>query len=266
MHKTPNTPRPSSTPVPQREDDWQFTLPETLYSTFIAARCLMVLALIFVVFLPLSFLFPKRVYDGWLRYAARFFLRCAGVRVRTIVGLEHIDPNEAYIVTPNHVNFLEPFIYQGYYPYLLRGVEKKENFRIPVWGRFMRAMGQIEIDREHPTKAIASMKEVERVLCEERTSVLILPEGTRTPDGRLQPFKRGPFKTAAEAQVKILPMCCKGLYAINRKGDWRIKPGEIDIVFGKPLGPPGPDIESQHEISSRLRAWMLEQLGQTNEP
>lgn len=243
-------------------NDWHFTMGETIRAIFIACRCLAVLIGIFIVFLPLSLLFKKQVYDGLLRRAARLFLHAAGVRVKKIAGLEHIDPHEPYIVTPNHVNMLEPFIYQGYYPYLLRGLEKKENFRIPIWGQFMRAIGQIEVDRENVVKAIASMNEVARVLREERTSVLVLPEGTRTPDGRLQPFKRGPFKTAAEAGVRILPMCCKGLYAINRKGDWRIKPGEIEIIFGKPLGPPEARVESQHAISGELRRWMLEHLGE----
>lgn len=246
--------------------EWKFSTWETLRAAVLAVRSGVVLVLIFIVFLPLSFVFEKRIYNTALRYAARLFLRAAGVRVRRVSGLENIDPHETYIVTPNHVNFLEPFIYQGYYPHVLRGVEKKENFRIPIWGRFMRAMGQIEIDRENPAKAIASMKEVERVLREEHTSVLIIPEGTRTPDGRLQPFKRGPFKTAAEAGVRILPLCCKGLYAINRKGDWRIKPGTIEIVFGKPLGPPDASIESQHAVSAALRQWMLEQLEETSVP
>lgn len=242
--------------------DWHFTTWETIRAIIIACRCLVVLFCIFVVFIPLSLLFKKQVYDGLLRRAARVFLRAAGVRVKRITGLEHIDPHEPYIVTPNHVNMLEPFIYQGYYPYLLRGLEKKENFRIPIWGQFMRAIGQIEVDRENAVKAIASMQDVARVLREERTSVLVLPEGTRTPDGRLQPFKRGPFKTAAEAGVRILPMCCKGLYAINRKGDWRIKPGEIEIIIGKPLGPPDASLESQHAISAELRRWMLDNLGE----
>ncbi len=242
--------------------DWHFTPAETLRAIFIACRCVVVVTLIFVTFIPLSLLFKKRVYDGLLRRAARVFLRTAGVRVRSVTGLENIDPHEVYIVTPNHVNMLEPFIYQGYYPYLLRGVEKKENFRIPIWGQFMRAIGQIEIDRENMVKAVESMNEVARVLREEKTSVLILPEGTRTPDGRLQPFKRGPFKTAAVAGVRILPMCCKGLYAINRKGDWRIKPGEIEIIIGKPLGPPQASVESQQAISAELRRWMLEHLGE----
>lgn len=242
--------------------DWQFTTGETIRAIFIAGRCILVVTCIFIVFIPLSLLFKKHVYDGLLRRAARVFLRAAGVRVKSITGLEHIDPHEPYIVTSNHVNILEPFIYQGYYPYLLRGLEKKENFRIPIWGQFMRAIGQIEIDRKNVVKAIASMNEVARVLREERTSVLVLPEGTRTPDGRLQPFKRGPFKTAAQAGVRILPMCCKGLYAINRKGDWRIKPGEIEIIIGKPLGPPDASVESQHAISAELRRWMLEHLGE----
>jgi 1-acyl-sn-glycerol-3-phosphate acyltransferase len=239
---------------------WDFSVWETVYAVLIYIRCLILLVAIFAVFIPLSLIFNKSMYDEWLRKAARLFLRFAGVKVRSVSGLENIKPDEVYIVTPNHVNFLDPFIYQGYYPHLLRGLEKKENFRIPIWGQWMRAVGQIEIDRENPRKAIESMNEVARVLHDERTSVMVAPEGTRTPNGKLQPFKRGPFKTAAAAGVRILPMCCKGLYNINRKGDWRVKPGQLDIVFGKPLGPPNDSIESQKAISAELRRWMLDQL------
>lgn len=210
---------PSSRHNTPSVDPWRFTIWETLRAAILALRCLAVLLGIFIVFVSLSLLFRKQVYDGLLRRAARLFVRCAGVRVRSVKGLENISPTETYIVTPNHVNMLEPFIYQGYYPYLLRGVEKKENFRIPIWGQFMRAVGQISMDRGNRAKAIASMKEVTRILREEKISVLIASEGTRTPNGRLQPFKRGPFKTAADAGVRILPICCKGLYNINRKGD-----------------------------------------------
>lgn len=243
-------------------DERHFTFPEILFALFLYLRSGVLLTFIFLVFIPLSLLFKKPVYDEWLRRAARLFLRCAGVRVRSVAGLENIRPGEPYILTPNHVNFFDPFIYQGYFPYHLRGLEKKENFRIPVWGQWMRAVGQIEIDRENPKKAVESMQEVARVLREERTCVMVAPEGTRTPNGRLQPFKRGPFKTAAEAGVRLLPMCVKGLYAINRKGDWRVRPGNIDIVFGAPLGPPDDTTESQKAVSAQLRRWMLLQLGE----
>lgn len=241
--------------------EWHFTTWETMYSVFIYARCLPTLAILFIIFIPLSLVFKKKVYDEWLRRACRIFLRIAGVRVR-VRGQENIRPDEPYILTPNHVNILDPFIYQGYYPYLLRGLEKKENFKIPIWGTWMRAVGQLEIDRENPKKAVESMKEVARVLREEGTSIMVAPEGTRTPNGRLQPFKRGPFRTAAEAGVRIMPMCSKGLYEINRKGDWRIKPGHLEIVFGKPLGPPDSSSQSQKTISTELRRWMLDQLGE----
>lgn len=241
---------------------WHFTAWETARSLLIYFRCTFLLALMFLVFLPLSLLFKKPVYDEWLRKASRLFLQFAGVNVTSVKGLQNIQPGEPYILAPNHVNMLDPFIYQGYFPYLLRGLEKKENFKIPIWGPWMRAVGQLEIDRENPKKAVESMKEVARVLREEKTSIMVAPEGTRTPNGRLQPFKRGPFRTAAEAGVRIMPMCSKGLYEINRKGDWRIKPGHLEIVFGKPLGPPGSSAQSQKAVSTELRRWMLEQLGE----
>ena len=241
--------------------EWHFTLWETIYSVIIYVRCLLTLVVLFIVFIPLSLAFNKKVYDEWLRKASRIFLRVAGVRV-TVRGWENIRQDEPYILTPNHVNILDPFIYQGYFPFLLRGLEKKENFKIPIWGMWMRAVGQLEIDRGNPKKAAESMKEVARVLREEKTSIMVAPEGTRTPNGRLQPFKRGAFRTAAEAGVRIMPMCCKGSYEINRKGDWRIKPGHLEIVFGKPLGPPDLSPQSQKAISTELRRWMLGQLGE----
>jgi 1-acyl-sn-glycerol-3-phosphate acyltransferase len=244
------------------QDDWHFTPIELAVCILIYARCSFLLVFIILFFFPAAFFFPKPVYDEWLRRTSKLFLRFAGVKVISVEGAEHIQQGEPYILAPNHVNFLDPFVYQGYFPYLLRGLEKKENFKIPIWGPWMRAVGQIEVDRENPKKSIESMREVARVLREERTSVMVAPEGTRTPNGKLQPFKRGPFKTSAEAGVSIMPMCSVGLYNINRKGDWRIKSGSVKIVFGKPLGPPAHSIESQKKLSAELRSWMLEQLGE----
>lgn len=248
--------------ISSSDSEWTFTPLETIRCVYIYIKCGLFLGLVVLVFFPAAFIFEKAAFNKWLSRSCRVFLRLAGIRVRSLRGIDQVPADEPFIVTSNHVNFLEPFIYQGYYPYLLRGLEKKENFKIPIWGRWMRAIGQIEVDRENTARAIESMKKVAQVLREEKTSVLVLPEGTRTPNGKLQPFKRGPFRTAADAHVRILPMVCKGLYAINRKGDWRIKPGDVQIVFGEPLGPPGHDAQSQHELSARVRAWMLGELGQ----
>lgn len=94
-------------------------------SLLIYLRCGVFFVFVVLVFFPAAFIFDKSVFDKWLRRACRVILRLAGVRVKNVTGLEHIRPGEPYIVTSNHVNFLEPFIYQGYYPYLLRGLEKK---------------------------------------------------------------------------------------------------------------------------------------------
>jgi 1-acyl-sn-glycerol-3-phosphate acyltransferase len=94
-------------------------------------------------------------------------------------------------------------------------------------------------------------------------SVIIFPEGTRSPDGNLQPFKKGLFLIALKSQAPILPIGIRGTAKIMPKGDWRAHPGDVQIIIGPPIETAGIPPEKEQELSQRVRNALLQYIGQT---
>src|SRR5437868_1587846 len=129
-------------------------------------------------------------------WGARSGIRVAGVRVR-LVGRDHLDPQRAYVYMANHVSNLDPPALIPYLPQRASVMVKNELFRVPLLGRAMRMVSLVPIDRRNKEAAIASVRAAAEVL-RSGISVVVFPEGTRSPDGRLLPFKKAPFHMALE--------------------------------------------------------------------
>ena len=157
----------------------------------------------------------------------------AGVKV-IIDGEENLVPGNTYIFVSNHLSQFDIFSFQGYFPYDFRWIAKKELFRIPFFGPAMHKAGIIAIDRSHGREAMKSLnRAAERIAG--GTSVLIFPEGTRSQNGMLQPFKTGAITLAIKAGVPVVPVGFIGTYDILPKGKLLPKKGDITIRIGKPL-------------------------------
>nr|WP_320010495.1 lysophospholipid acyltransferase family protein [uncultured Desulfobulbus sp.] len=157
----------------------------------------------------------------------------AGVRVR-VEGMENIDPQKTYIFAGNHVSQYDIFSFQGYFPHDFRWIAKKELFEIPVFGQAMHRVGYIAIDRSHGRQALKSLdRAAQRIAA--GSSVLIFPEGTRSPDGHLKEFKAGAVLLAIKAGVPIVPLGFNGSYEVLPKGKLLPRPGEIVIRLGQPI-------------------------------
>jgi len=191
----------------------------------------------FVLLIPfailLMILFKPKVYDKTVKCICRFFIRGLFIRVR-LEGLENVEPNKTYIFMSNHVNIFDAFILNGHIPNFVRAVELDTHFTWPIYGAAIRRFGNIPISRENPRQAFASLKKAEQAL-NQGTSIVILPKGSRTLDGKLKPFKRGPFLLAKDVCFDIVPIVLLGAYKVKRKGDPLIKPGTITCRFGKPI-------------------------------
>jgi 1-acyl-sn-glycerol-3-phosphate acyltransferase len=194
-------------------------------------------SLYFVVLIPfatfLMILFKPRAYDKAVKCVCRLFVRGLFIRVRP-EGLEHVDPKQTYIFVSNHVNIFDAFILNGYIPNFVRAVELDTHFNWPIYGAAIRRFGNIPISHENPRQAFASLKEAEQAL-QQGTSIAILPEGSRTLDGKLRSFKRGPFLLAKNVSFELVPIVLRGAYQVKHKGDPLIKPGTITCRFGKPI-------------------------------
>ena len=200
---------------------------------------------------------PHRVARVW----GKIQLRITGTRVR-VQGLENMDPRKSYILVSNHQSAFDIFSLLGYLPIQFRWTAKAELFRIPFMGWAMTRTGYISIERGSPKKAYRSMLRAAEVV-RQGTSVIIFPEGTRSPDGKLQPFKKGVFLIALKSQAPILPITIQGTSRIMRKGDWRAHPGEVKIQIDPPIDTAGTPNEKEGELSQRVRGILMKNLADT---
>jgi 1-acyl-sn-glycerol-3-phosphate acyltransferase len=161
--------------------------------------------------------------------------RLVGVKVR-VVGLEKLDWRRTYIFMCNHASNLDPPIAIPVMPRRTSVLVKKELFKVPILGWAMRLADLVPVDRRNREAAISSLRFAADVL-RSGISVTIWPEGTRSPDGRLLPFKKGPFYLAMETGVPIVPITLVGTHQIWPKGEFAIHPGTATVIFHEPIDP-----------------------------
>lgn len=188
-------------------------------------------------------------------------LRITGTRVR-IQGFEQIDPEKSYILVSNHQSTFDIFALLGYLPIQFRWTAKAELFHTPFMGWAMSRIGYIPIERDSPKKAYRSMLRAAEVV-RNGVSVIIFPEGTRSPDGNLQPFKKGVFLLALKSRAPILPITIQGTSKIMRKGDWRTYPGQVRIQIDPPIETAGTPALKEEELSQRVRSTLVKNLTPT---
>lgn len=168
-------------------------------------------------------------------WIARNGLRLAGVHVE-IEGKEHIDPGATYIFMCNHVSNLDPPVLIVNLPRRSSVLVKKELFQVPILGQAMRLGDLVPVDRRNREAAVNSMREAEAVMAK-GLNMMVFPEGTRSRDGRLLPFKKGPFYLAMDSGVPVVPVTILGSETLMPKGSSLIHPGRVRLVFHKPLLP-----------------------------
>ncbi len=170
-------------------------------------------------------------------WVVRTGVRIAGVRVE-IIGRDKLDLSRNYIFMSNHVSNLDPPVLIPNLPRQTSILVKKELFRIPVFGTAMRAAQLVPVDRSNREAAIASVREAAEVM-QRGFDMTVYPEGTRSLDGRLLPFKKGPFYLALETGFPIVPVTLLGTYEISPKGKFFINPkaAVAQIVFHAPIWP-----------------------------
>ena len=171
------------------------------------------------------------------RFWSIWCLRVARIRV-VVTGLDRIPAQGPVIYMGNHQGNFDIHSLTLAIPRLFSWVAKEELFRVPIFGSAMRRAGYIALDRSGGRKALRSMRvAAERIAA--GTSVVIFPEGTRTPDGSLLPFKRGAFLLAAEAGVPIVPFTINGSRERNPPNTFELEPGTISVSFAAPIDPAG---------------------------
>ncbi|MCF7858381.1 MAG: 1-acyl-sn-glycerol-3-phosphate acyltransferase [Candidatus Cloacimonetes bacterium] len=168
-----------------------------------------------------------------------------------------IDSSKTYLLMANHVSIFDVPLLKAYIPHYCIGVEAHHQFKWPVYGWLISRLGTIPIER---TSIYSSMRSMEKakVLLQAHTSIAILPEGGRTLNGSIQPFKKMPFHLAKQAEVGIIPIGLSGLYKLKPKGKWHITPTTITIYFGDPITSETVNKLSIEELKDHVRDQIID--------
>lgn len=152
----------------------------------------------------------------------------------------------------NHQGAYDIFALLAYLPVDFKWLAKEELFKIPIFGWAMGAAGYISIDRKGKKKALQS---IERAVAKIRdgASVLVFPEGTRSPDGRIHPFKKGGFTLAIKAGVPIVPIAIRGSREVLPRSSLIVKPGKIEIIVGKLIRTDDRSVADRADLMEEVR-------------
>jgi 1-acyl-sn-glycerol-3-phosphate acyltransferase len=188
------------------------------------------------------FCFPYTIItgDATLLYKVAIWFAAAGVKLTGVrsqaVGLEKLDPNQRYIFMANHVSNIDPPLLLPMIPGRTAVMVKKELFDYPILGRAMRLGSFIPVDRGNRDAGIAAVREAKKVI-DQGVSMTIFPEGKRSFDGKLLPFKRGPFYLAMECGLPVVPITIVGTETAMPKGRFAVRPELVTVTFHAPIDP-----------------------------
>ncbi len=193
--------------------------------TFVIAACAIICTLI-----------NPKCYGYFARFWGRLGIKMAGINV-TVTGADNL-PDDPIIVMSNHASNFDILAMQGYFPRHLSWIAKKELFKIPVFGYSMKRGGYLPLDRGDGRKALKSIDEASKIIRKGR-SVILFPEGTRTRNGQMLPFRRGGFLLAARAEVPVVPVTILGSFSINPGGSLGLNLGRsVQIIIHPPVNVP----------------------------
>lgn len=200
----------------------------------------------------------ERVPLRWARqWWAPALLTGAGARLE-VVGADRVDWSRPCILVANHQSIIDICALFRAVPVPLRFVLKHEMLKVPFVGRYARAMGMVFIERGARRSVARSLAEaVERV--RGGATVCVFPEGTRSRDGRVAPFKPGAFEVALAAGVAVVPVGITGTGAVLPASGFRVRPGAIRVRFGEPLSmPPRDEADARGRLAAQARDAVVE--------
>src|SRR5438445_1080517 len=191
-----------------------------------------------------SFLYRVGMRSAWTG------VRLAGVSVRTL-GMERLDPRGTYIFMSNHVSNLDPPILLPIIPGRTSVMAKKELFDYPLLGEAMRLGSLVPVDRGNRDAGIAAVRAAGEVI-RQGINMTIFVEGKRSFDGKLLPFKKGPFYLAMECGVPVIPITIVGTHFAMPKTRFAIKPAKVRVIFHPPINP--KDFGSRECLMEKVRS------------
>ncbi|MCL2597142.1 MAG: 1-acyl-sn-glycerol-3-phosphate acyltransferase [Paludibacter sp.] len=219
---------------------WLVAIPLSAILTILTS----ILIILIAPFAPkshLAHLIPKT----WAKLICLLLL----IRVK-IFGIENIDTNQSYVYISNHQSIIDIFVIYGWLPSVFKWLMKAELLKIPFVGWACKAAGHIFIERSVGIEANKSIAAAESIL-QNGISVLIFPEGSRTHNGKMQRFKRGAFRIAADLHLPVLPITlCGSFERLPRNHGPKFTYGTVEMYFHPPIS---TDNKTENELLEK--AW-----------
>ena len=188
---------------------------------------------------------PQRVFF-------RNILRLAGVKFE-VQRAPGFDAQRTSIFVSNHVNIFDPFVIYSAIPQFVRGFELESHFKIPIYGWMMGRFGNIAVPDAPGRKGLEVMIRRTRAALDSGVSLIAFPEGSRTRDGHVQPFKKGIFSLAQKFGVPIVPISIVGSYEFFQTVNWMLSPGTIKVYLHDTIDTSGIDRTDLDRLRERIR-------------
>ena len=170
-----------------------------------------------------------------------------------VIGMEKLDVSRAYVYAANHISAMDIPLLYAYLPFQFRIVALIDIFRRPVVGWHLRRSGQIPVDMSTPRATFKSLHGGIEDL-KQGLSVVIFPEGSRSPSGAVQPFFNGAFYMATKAQVDVVPLTIVGTYEMLPMNTFHIKPRRLKLIVGKPIFTHGMTTHDLETLAEKTKA------------
>lgn len=180
-------------------------------------------------------------------------LRLAGIDLH-VIGAEQVDKSRSYVCVANHISMIDIFAHFSGIPVPIRFLAKAELFRIPLLAGAMRAVGIVEVDRKAGGLRLDELNRQATEAIERGRSLIVYPEGTRSRDGVMKPFKKGAFTIAALAELPLLPTTIHGTHEAMPADSWFIHGGNVTLVIDPPVETAGLERQEVGRVRDEVRA------------
>ena len=195
------------------------------------------------------------------RVWARTLLAVSGVRVR-VEGLEQIEPSASYIFISNHLSYMDTPVVLAHIPVQFRFLAKRGLFQIPFLGQHLSRAGHIPVPREDPRAAVKVMQTAADTIRRKKISLLIFPEGGRSHDGQLQPFKEGASYIAIRAGAPVVPLAIIGTREVLPFGSGVVQSADVTLRILKPIDTEQLTLKDRGALTDELRSLVANELEQ----
>ncbi|MGD0001794.1 MAG: lysophospholipid acyltransferase family protein [Bryobacteraceae bacterium] len=199
-----------------------------------------------------------KVARGW----AWLLLAFGGVKVK-VVGGERVEPSRSYVIVSNHLSYMDTPALLEHLPVNFRFMAKRGLFEVPFIGGHLRQAGHISVPLDDPRAALKVLSHAGQALKQRGLSVLVFPEGGRSPNGELREFKDGAAYLAIKGGVPLLPVCLIGMREVLPMHSVHLRPGKVTLRIGEPIDVSGMKSSDREALTERLKSEIraMQQLG-----